>query len=75
VSVTIYGNHPDLAFEVEMVTSERVAVAEVRRDGGEWRISLEGGGWLWLAAARIEWPEAMKRAVVKVQAQLKEHEK
>ena len=42
----------------------------IHMDGGEWFLNI-GGRHEYLAGKRVEWPEALKRALVRLDAKLR----
>jgi hypothetical protein len=69
MKVVIHADDVSRGFTVELEHEGRCVGADVSRDDGTWRI--QGSGIeRFLAPRRIEWPEAIRRALVALQEEM-----
>ncbi len=58
-----------ICFELEVEHEDRKATALLQRDAGDWVLTrTPQKGTTWLASSRIDWPEAIKRALISLRS-------
>jgi hypothetical protein len=64
MKITIEGNHPSIAMEVEIEHKSKKATAIVEMVGGTWMLTrTPQKGSTWLANGQVSWMEAMQRGI------------